>query len=75
MTKQLYYAVNGSGQGCVFASMPERDDHFKVWKGEIVGTYCSLVMQMESEGFTLPPLKWTDDPVTIEITLNIRTNQ
>lgn len=71
MSKKLYYAVNGSGQGVIFCSVPERDDHRKIWLGEIVGLFASLVMQLESEGFTLPVLKWTDEPVMLELNLQV----
>ena len=72
--RKLWYAVNGSGQGVVFTSRPIREDKRKVWLGEVVGLYCRLVMQMESEGFKLPPLKWSDEPKEIELNLKIIDN-
>ena len=74
MDKKLYYAVNGSGQGCVFTSLPIREERRKVWLGNIEGLYCKLVMQMEAEGLSLPPLKWSDEPISIIITINSKQN-
>lgn len=71
MNRNLWYAVNGSGQGVVFTSRPERNDHFKIWCGEQQGCFSSLVMQMVSDGFELPVMTWKDEPVTIELVLNV----
>jgi len=73
MTKTLYYAVSGSGQGCVFTGLPERNEHFRVWCGEQLACFSSLVMQMESEGFELPVLTWKDEPVAIELGLTVKS--
>lgn len=71
--KTLWYCVNGNGQGCIFTSPPERENHRKIWLGEIVGMYCNLVMQFEAEELlSLPVLKWNDEPVMIELELNVR---
>lgn len=68
--KTLYYAVNGSGQGAVFTSSPLRDDHMKIWAGEIEGLYCQLVMQLEAEELiSLPVMTWSDEPVKLELNL------
>ena len=68
----MWYAVNGSGQGVVFVDMPERDAHNKVWAGNIFGLYCRLVMELESEGLlSLPVLKWSDEPVKLELNINV----
>lgn len=69
MTRDIWYAVSGKGQGKVFTTKPERDEHFKVWLGESVGFISMLVMAMEADGFELPMLKWVDDPVKLTITL------
>lgn len=66
----LYYAVSGSGQGVVYAGMPVRDQHFKCWIGEIVSCLNMTVSLFEANGFPLPPLKWSDEPVKLELTLN-----
>ena len=72
MVKTLYYAVNGSGQGCIFVTPPQRDDYFKVWKGVQIGCYTSVCMQMESERLlSLPPLRWNDEPVMLSLELNV----
>ena len=69
--KHLFYAVNGCGQGCVFVHRPYRDEHLKIWVGEMDGLYSSLVMQFESEGFELPVLRWRDEPVELELSLKV----
>lgn len=70
--KKLYFAVNGCGRECVFTTYPVRDDHFKVWTGEIVAIFAELVRQMESEGLiSLPALTWNDEPVAMEIAVNV----
>jgi len=71
MKMTIWYAVNGKGQGRVFTSKPERDDHFKVWLAESVGCVSMMVMLMESDGFELPELKWSDEPVEMEISIRI----
>ena len=71
MTKSLWYAVNGSGQGVVFTSCPTRDEHFKIWCGDMMGMYSSLVCQFEAEDLiTLPVgMKWNDEPVELRLSL------
>ena len=70
--KVLWYAVSGSGQGCVFTTFPERNDHRKIWVGDIEGLYCSIVWQFEASGFiSLPVLSWKDDPVKLELNLKV----
>lgn len=72
-SRNLFYAVNGSGQGVLFTSMPERNTHFKVWCGTMNSVYTRLVMLMESEGcLSLPPLTWTDEPVVITLNAEVR---
>lgn len=68
----LFYAVNRSGTGCVFVSAPERDEHFKCWKGEMLGFVNTTVSFMEAEGMIeLPDLKWSDEPVRLELNVSI----
>ena len=71
MDKNLYYAVNGSGQGCVFTTFPVRDNHFKVWCGDQISCYTMAVSQMESDGLELPALKWSDEPIKIKLSAEI----
>ena len=67
---RIWYAVNGKGQGRIFTSLPERDDHFKVWLAESVGCISMTVMMLESDGeLVLPDLKWDDDPVELELSI------
>ena len=71
-SKILYYAVNGSGQSCIFTTYPVRDEHFKTWVGEMVGMFSMVVSQMEAEGLIeLPILKWSDEPVELELSIKI----
>ena len=70
MEMKLWYAVNGKGQGRVFTSKPERDEHFKVWLAESVGCISTLVMMMEADGMELPDLEWSDEPVELKLSLS-----
>lgn len=65
----IWYAVSKTGQGRVFTTKPERNDHFGIWVGEHVGFVSSLFMWAESEGLRLPDLKWNDDPVPMTVTI------
>jgi len=67
---KIYYAVNGKGQGRIFTSLPERDQHFKIWCAESVGCISMTAMLLESNGeLELPELTWRDDPVELELTI------
>ena len=33
----VYYAVGGSGQGCIFTDKPERDGKRHIWLGQSFG--------------------------------------
>ena len=71
MKKEVYIAASKTGQIRVFTSFPERNESFGVWVGESVGCVSMMVMLMESDGFELPELKWSDEPVEMEISINI----
>ena len=73
MTREMsvWYAVSKTGQGGVFTTRPERHEHFGIWVGERIGFVSSLVMYMEAEGFELPRIKWTDDPVPMTVSLGV----
>ena len=66
---KLYYAVSGTGQGMIFLGRPFRDEHFKVWQGQIVSCITMVVSLFEANGFHLPNLKWSDEPVQLELNL------
>ena len=67
---KLWYAVSGRGQGNVYISRPERDEHFKIWKGRLEGCICSAVCLMDADGEAeLPRLTWDDEPVELELSL------
>ena len=66
---ELWYAVSKSGQGRIFTSRPERNEHFGIWTGEHIGFVSSLFMWFEAEGLVPPELRWGDDPVKMTLTL------
>jgi hypothetical protein len=71
MTKKIWYAVSGKGQGKIFTTFPVRDEKFKVWLGESIGCITMTVMLFESEGLIeFPPITWDDDAVAYEITIS-----
>ena len=71
--KKLWYAVSRRGQGNIFTDLPERDEHFGIWKGHIEGCYSSVVCDMEQCGLIeLPDITWKNDPV--ELMLSITTD-
>lgn len=71
MTKKLWYAVSKKGQGRVFTTCPIRDEHFGIWLGESIGCISTTLMLFESDGLDLPAIKWNDDPVQIELSINV----
>ena len=71
----IWYAVSKGGQGRVFVTKPERNEHFGIWLGESVGFVSSLFMYMEAEGLELPDLKWKDEPVRLKLSISRDDNQ
>lgn len=72
MVKKVWYAVSGKGQGRIFTTKPERDEHWKLWLAESVGCISMTVMLLESEGvIELPHLTWKDEPVEFEISISV----
>ena len=72
-TKNLWYAVNGSGQGVIFTSCPSRNQHYRCWEGEIIGLFCSLVAQFESEMLIeLPAMTWENEPIEIGVSMILK---
>ena len=65
----LYYAVNRSGQGCIFVGKPTRNEILGVWKGQIVGYVTMTIARMESSGSRLPDIGWLDNPIRLTLTL------
>ena len=64
----LFFAVNRSGQGLVFSTIPVRDERRKVWVGDINAAAMSFIGCLETVyGFSLPDISWKDEPVTITI--------
>ena len=66
---EIWYAVSKSGQGRVFTSKPERNEHFGIWTGEHIGFVSSLFMWFEAEGLTLPEIGWGDEPIRMVLSL------
>lgn len=71
MTKTLYYAVSGSGQGYLFTAAPTRDIYRKLWVGERVGFYPLLIIDFLKDGLKLPEMKWIDNPVKLELNIKV----
>lgn len=67
--KTLYYAVNRSGQGCIFMEEPKRDTVFERWVGEYHPCVTLTIDLMAMLGFVLPKLSWPDEPVRLKLTL------
>lgn len=66
---EIFYAVDKSGQGCVFEDEPSRDTVLKVWVGLYNGSITMVVARMEALGFVLPKLTWQDEPVELKLSL------
>lgn len=69
-TISLFYAVNRSGQGCIFMEEPSRDTVYERWIGEYHPSVTLTVDRMTALGFTLPKISWEDEPVEIKLTLD-----
>lgn len=69
MKKDLYYAVSPSGQGQVFVSRPVRDA--RRWLGVILPCFQMVLDNLELDGFEFPDIKWSDEPVKIEMSVNL----
>lgn len=67
----LYYAVSKNGKGILFEDMPERDEHFGIWKGTTNGRLASLLTYLEDRGAALPNLSFKDNPETITISISL----
>lgn len=65
---KIWYALSKTGQGRVFTTCPERNEHFGIWVGESIGCVSTLFLLLESEGFIPPAIKWSDAPVAITLT-------
>ena len=71
MDKDLWIAVSCTGQMGVYTEKPTRNSHFKCWEGDIVGCITMVVCLLESDGFELPVLKWSDEPINLRLSLNV----
>ena len=69
MTIEIYYAVNRSGQGRVFTSVPVKNDAIGVYSGDSAGNLTMFVMMMVSRGFKLPAITYDDEPVKLKISI------
>lgn len=68
--KSLFYAVNRSGQGCIFMEEPRRDTVFERWVGEYLPSVSLTIDRMTALGFVLPKISWDDEPVEIKLFLD-----
>lgn len=71
MKKRVFYAVSKSGQGRIFTTLPERDEHWGMWLGESVGCISTLFMLFLSDGLQLPTITWEDEPVELELSIKV----
>ena len=69
MDKELFYAVNPSGQGNIFVSRPVRGE--RNWMGVMEPCFSMVLNCLESEGFHFPSLKWSDEPAVIKMSVNL----
>ena len=69
MDKELFYAVNPSGQGNIFVSRPIRGERY--WMGVIEPCFSMVLNCLESEGFCFPSLKWQDEPVKLTLSVKV----
>lgn len=72
-TLKFYYAVNKNGQGRIFKDKPRRDTILEMWVGQYDGSVTMVVANMESLGFVLPKIKWSDEPVELTLLLAYET--
>ena len=70
--KKLYYAVDRRDHGCVFTSLPVRNEKFGIWEGNIETCFSEVVASMEADGLiALPNNKYGDEPVAITLSLGL----
>ncbi len=68
VTINLWYAVNGSGQGRVFVTQPVRDERRRIWVGGINLAALRFIDFLETDcSFPLPDITWKDESVQISI--------
>ena len=65
----VWYAVNRSGQGKVFAAPPKRDPVLNIWVGKTDVSVTMFFLSMSSQSFFLPNITYDDDPVPIKLTI------
>lgn len=71
MKKKIWYAVSKKGQGRVFTTKPERNEHWGLWEGESVGCISTTFMIFEADGLELPAISWKDDAVELELSITV----
>ena len=55
----------------VFTTLPEREEAFGIWVGESVGCISMVFMLFESDGMEVPNQKWSDDPIEMELSIQM----
>ena len=68
MKIRLWYCVNGSGQAKVFVCRPVRDEHRRIWVGDLNVAVLRFVDWLEVDcSYELPDISWDDVPIDINI--------
>ena len=66
----FFYAVNKSGQGCLFTSRPERNEHRNIWVGSMNAAVTRFFDCLETVyGYALPDISWEDEPVGLRLSI------
>lgn len=71
MVKNLWLATSKEGQMRVYTEPPLRNERMGVWEGHSMGCISAFISVMESEGLTLPPLRWHDEPREVRVVVEI----
>ena len=67
---ECYYAINRNGQGYVFIGEPTRNEQCGCWVGVMSYALISILYRLEKYGFSLPDMKWEDNPVKLNLSLS-----
>lgn len=69
MKIKAWLAASRGGQLKIFDNMPERNEAFGVWVGNMTTAMQVFLMELEGRGYELPEMTWKDEPreVSIEV--------
>lgn len=68
----LWCCANASGQHLVFLEKPKRDERFCTWLGTLLPSFQIIVGYFIANGLDIPDLTWLDEPVEIELRINVK---